>query len=531
VTVDLALLEKPKPTILGTIDDYARASLTRAQLMPSPEPATRERNHANGRLTHRRPIDPARRLRSMKRVVDCPAGGPVMRNLIKIRLVRTCCFRAAWALGLLWAATETCTAQPPSANGWAGRTVVPKARKLPLKDPKNGTEHSGPAAIYHVTKTNGNSLLLATTGVAGWAQVDQVVPVEQAASYFTTRIQANPRESFNYTMRALVSLHQNTDVERSLADLNEAIRLAPRDVDTRLTRAEVWRVKGDAAKAIDEYSEVIRNDPQVLPAYFGRAAIEGEIGELDKAIADLGSAIRVEPRVPDKYIVRAAAWNHQGSIDKAIADLGTAITLDPRNPATYHDRGLLWSRKKDFDKAIDDYSLAIRLEPGTATGYCSRGFAYKAQKQYDSAIADYSQAVSLDPRDADAFCGRGWCWLEKKEYAKSLSDFGQALRIDPRDACALDGRAWIGATCPNPTYRDGKKTVETAIEACELTRWKEAYCLETLAAGYAETGDFASAVKWQTKAIELEEDPKEKEEYRARLKLFQEKRPYHETKP
>ena len=70
-----------------------------------------------------------------------------------------------------------------------------------------------------------------------------------------------------------------------------------------------------------------------------------------------------------------------------------------------------------------------------------------------------------------------------------------------------------------------------AIEACELTRWKEAYCLETLAAAYAEAGDFASAVKWQVKAIELEADPKEKEEYRARLKLFQEKKPYRETKP
>ena len=95
----------------------------------------------------------------------------------------------------------------------------------------------------------------------------------------------------------------------------------------------------------------------------------------------------------------------------------------------------------------------------------------------------------------------------------------------------LDGRAWIFATCENPTYRNGKEAVEAAIEACELSRWKEAYCLESLAAAYAESGDFAAAVKWQVKAIELEADPKEKEEYRARLKLFQEKKPYRETKP
>ena len=105
-------------------------------------------------------------------------------------------------------------------------------------------------------------------------------------------------------------------------------------------------------------------------------------------------------------------------------------------------------------------------------GYCTRGFAWKAAKEYDNAIADYSEAVRLDPGDSDAYCGRGWAWHEKQEFARSLADFSQALRIDPRDACALDGRAWIFATCPNPTYRDGKKAVEVAIEACELTRWK-----------------------------------------------------------
>ena len=69
-----------------------------------------------------------------------------------------------------------------------------------------------------------------------------------------------------------------------------------------------------------------------------------------------------------------------------------------------------------------------------------------------------------------------------------------------------------------------------AIEACELTRWKEAYCLETLAAAYAEEGDFASAVKWQVKAIESSRPTrKKKEEYRARLsKLFQEKKAHRE---
>ena len=55
--------------------------------------------------------------------------------------------------------------------------------------------------------------------------------------------------------------------------------------------------------------------------------------------------------------------------------------------------------------------------------------------------------------------------------------------------------------------------------------------IDTLAAAYAEIGDFASAIKWQTKALELETDAKNKEEYMARLKLYRQKKPYRDTTP
>jgi len=60
-----------------------------------------------------------------------------------------------------------------------------------------------------------------------------------------------------------------------------------------------------------------------------------------------------------------------------------------------------------------------------------------------------------------------------------------------------------------------------------LTGWKDGAMLDTLAAAYAETGDFPNAVKWAEKAIELA--PKEiKGELRSHLDLFKAHKPYHE---
>ena len=50
--------------------------------------------------------------------------------------------------------------------------------------------------------------------------------------------------------------------------------------------------------------------------------------------------------------------------------------------------------------------------------------------------------------------------------------------------------------------------------------------IDTLAAAYAEAGDFDAAVKWQSRAIELAGDPKEKDDDRTRLELDRAKKPY-----
>jgi hypothetical protein len=58
--------------------------------------------------------------------------------------------------------------------------------------------------------------------------------------------------------------------------------------------------------------------------------------------------------------------------------------------------------------------------------------------------------------------------------------------------------------------------------------------VDTLAAAYAEAGDFEAAVKWQKKAIHLltkEEAAKWRDKLEERLKLYQSGKTYREENP
>ena len=139
----------------------------------------------------------------------------------------------------------------------------------------------------------------------------------------------------------------------------------------------------------------------------------------------------------------------------------------------------------------------------------------------------------LNPLNADAYYNRGHTWQKKREYDKAIADFNQALRIDPTDAAAYNELAWLYATCPDEKCRDGKKAVENAEKAYQLTEGKNLGYIDTLAAAHAENGDFEKAKEWAAKAVEMASTDKtakeqDKQEMRDRLKLYDEGKPYRE---
>jgi Tfp pilus assembly protein PilF len=152
---------------------------------------------------------------------------------------------------------------------------------------------------------------------------------------------------------------------------------------------------------------------------------------------------------------------------------------------------------------------------------------YLLNNETREAIAQYTQVLDLDAEHFLALRGRGDAYLNLGDHAAAIEDFARALAVEPEDSALLNNFAWVLATTPDDNLRDGKRAIELATKACELTDYEKPHILSTLAAAYAESGDFDTARKWSKQAVDMD-DQEHDEQLRKELASYEDNKPWRE---
>jgi tetratricopeptide (TPR) repeat protein len=239
-------------------------------------------------------------------------------------------------------------------------------------------------------------------------------------------------------------------------------------------------------------------------------------------------------------------------LDQAIEMYSVAAKIKRRNTyLAFANRGQVYLARGEYALAIDDFTRVLELKPNELSAYLARGNIHLAMGNPDEAISDFTKALDAKPDYAPALIDRGRLWCAKGDPDKAFADFSKALEIDDKAPRVLIAMARFLSTTPEDRYRNGARAIGLTQKAIQIThKWEgmikkqtssEVMTFErlglapqydTLAAAYAETGNFEEAVATQQKAISLlanENSGQHLPAFYAHLKAYEEKTPWRES--
>ena len=231
----------------------------------------------------------------------------------------------------------------------------------------------------------------------------------------------------------------------------------------------------------------------------------------------------------------------------------------------------IYSKQKAYDQALELVEDQLKAKPDELRWIVAKTQILTGQEKWDEAVQWLESHLQGEPDSRDITLLLISVLAEKKSYraakermcvllekypddirllrvdsqlsislglhAEAVETLSKVVEADPEDYTSINNLAWVLCTSPMDSVRDGRRAVELAERAGKLTRYKRAFVLSTLAAAYAEAGDFEKAREWSVTSVAVakaergktEEERKELLEHLAKeWECFSQNQPFRE---
>jgi len=304
-------------------------------------------------------------------------------------------------------------------------------------------------------------------------------------------------------------------------------------------RARTLEIARRGAHATNDQAAAADYSRQIADCQTQAAAIQGplqaalaEKGRLENLIGEKrrqqALAVKDAERVTESWVGlcdpfgRLPKAAQQRLVDRA----GQWMGQEGQLWLPYMARAFAYINLGQYELAMGDIERLRQLN-SAMNGFAaaSRGHIFTKQGDLKKAMAEFGKAASLDPKLGILYVFRGHAYLVQERYSDAEKEFRRAVQVAGKAPEAHNALALLLAASPHPSVRNGKQAVEHATKACEASGWRIWVYADTLAAAYAESGDFQAAIKYENQAIGLA--PAEVHDgLRQRLSLYQDGKPY-----
>jgi tetratricopeptide (TPR) repeat protein len=384
--------------------------------------------------------------------------------------------------------------------------------------------------------------------------------LDEAISHYHRALELKPDDAPVYNSLG-TAMEAKGDPNKAVRYYLQAIKLIPHYAEAYYNLGHLFQLQGKFDDAISYYQQTISLKPNFPDAHYNLAYLLASQGKLDEAIPQYRQTLRIKPYDSDAHnnlgIAMEAKGNFneaiscyrnavhfkrdnaeacynlghalqsRGRLDEAIGYYHQAIKIKPDYAKAHNNLGTVLQSQGKFDAALTHFREALKLRPGNANTYYNIGFTLALQGKSDEAVNNYNEALRIEPNDAEIHYNIGVVRKTQGKFNEAMVSFRKTLNIEPNSPPALSEMANILATSPDPNIRDTDKAIALAERAAELSKYKDAAVLETLAAGYAAKGQFDKAVTTAQTAMSLADadlNQELAEKLRRQLELYKQKK-------
>ncbi len=292
--------------------------------------------------------------------------------------------------------------------------------------------------------------------------------------------------------------------EKALETIDRAIAADSGNPRYKKTKAAVLAALGQKEEAVKLYDEADAAGGKDLMSRLERGQFLTTIGAYDDAI-ELYTKLIDEMPLPTIFYLRASARLQKKEYTDALKDVNRAIGMNPAFPEALRLKALIYIQQERYGDAVPLLEKIRRQDPDDEGVTAQLAYTMAQNDEFTDGMAKIDALLETHPDSLTLLRGKADMYLMYGRWQDAAAVYEKILEAHAGDVGSLNNYAWLLATCPDETVRCAAKALELAVRAAEATNFRETYVLSTLAAAYAESGDFDKAREYAQKGVELAE--------------------------
>lgn len=257
--------------------------------------------------------------------------------------------------------------------------------------------------------------------------------VDEARADIDQALRLDPKNSDAFALQSIVAVAQN-DQEKALNLAQKAVEAGPKSPTAKIALSYAQQAGFNLEGALNSVNEAVTLGPENALAWARLADLRQSFGELEASLTAANKAATLSPGLSRTQTVLGFAYLTEVNTREAINTFSRAIELDQSDPLPRLGLGLAKIREGHLEEGRRELEIAATLDPDNGLIRSYLGKAYYEEKRDKLATGQYGMAKTLDPIDPTPYFYDAILKQTTNRPVEALHDLQKAIELNDNRA-------------------------------------------------------------------------------------------------